>query len=84
MGIGHRDSAPNLSPVERPQMDPFDFPVHEDKERAQAIIADAIKEQLGLSDTLCRTCGNTSCPIEDKRATQCVEYYPINHTEDNK
>ena len=35
-----------------------------------------------LSDTLCRTCGNTSCPLDDKRATQCVEYYPLNNTED--
>jgi hypothetical protein len=49
MGTGHRDYAPNLSPVGRPQVDPFDFSVHEDKERAQAITAEAIKEQLGLA-----------------------------------
>jgi hypothetical protein len=58
MGIGNRDYAPNLSPVERPEMD------------------------ADVCDPLCASCGNTSCPLDDKRATQCVEYYPLNPTED--
>ena len=44
-------------------------------------LAEYYKEQQ--SDTLCRTCGNTDCPLDDKRATQCVEYYPLNTTENS-
>jgi hypothetical protein len=56
--------------IERPEVD--------DGSREE--LAEYYKEQQ--SDTLCRTCGNTDCPIDDKRATQCVEYYPLNPTED--
>ena len=34
------------------------------------------------SDTLCKTCGKTDCPLDTRDAKQCVEYYPLNPTED--
>jgi hypothetical protein len=68
MGILHRDFAPDLSPVEGPEVD--------DGSREE--LAEYYKEQ---SDTLCRSCGNASYPLETKAATSCVEYYPLNPTE---
>jgi hypothetical protein len=82
MGIGHRDYAPNLSPVDRP--DALDAEQLEAGFTAlQGLwLDDGRSKAPAQSDTLCSSCGNTSCPLDDKRATQCVEYYPLNPTED--
>ncbi len=87
MGIGHRDYAPNLSPVERPEADDGEFHMqipHPEYSTLKGLwLDDGRSEAPAQSDTLCSRCGNTSCPLDDKRATQCVEYYPLNPTEDS-
>jgi hypothetical protein len=63
MGILHRDCAPSLGPVERP--DPDDG----SREELAAFYAEC--------DTLCRSCRNDRCPVEDRsNVLSCCEYKP--------
>lgn len=63
MGICHREYAPSLGPVERP--DPDDG----SREELAAFYAEC--------DTLCRTCRNERCPVEDRsNVLSCCEYLP--------